>query len=64
MREASYICKVIIWSNGLVMVFDQFGEQMPEYQGKEEEKIPEIRKVYAGIIDKGVWNQSITPMLD
>lgn len=31
------IRKVYKWQNGMVMVFDQFGEQMPDYQGRYEE---------------------------
>lgn len=27
------IAKVILWKNGVVMVFDELGQQMPEYQG-------------------------------
>lgn len=62
--EDRHIEKVIIWQNGLVMVFDQFGEQMPEYQGEEETVIPKIRAVYSGVIHKGIWRKSIEPMLD
>lgn len=28
------IGKVILWLNGMVMVFDEVGDQLPEYQGK------------------------------
>jgi hypothetical protein len=58
------IKSVTIWQNGLTMVFDQFGEQMPEYQGEAEEMIPLIRSVYRGVIHKGIWDVSVTPMLD
>lgn len=27
------ISRVYLWPNRMVMVFDQFGHQMPEYQG-------------------------------
>lgn len=27
------IKSVYVWANGMVMTFDQRGEQMPEYQG-------------------------------
>ncbi len=64
MGQERYITHVIIWQNGMVMVFDQYGEQMPEYQGRQEEMIPKIRAVYSGVIEKGVWGKSITPMLD
>lgn len=38
------INKVIIWQNGMVMVFDENGEQFPEYQGKKEEVLEKILK--------------------
>jgi hypothetical protein len=54
-QEAPVISHVYIWQNGLVMVFDQFGEQMPEYQGEEAEMLPKIREVYSGTITWAVW---------
>lgn len=36
------ITKVYFWTNGMVTVFDQFGEQMPDYQGRREEVIEKI----------------------
>lgn len=33
------IAKVIKWSNGLVMVFDEEGKQMPQYQGHYKEMV-------------------------
>jgi hypothetical protein len=44
------ITDVYIWQNGMVMTFDQFGEQMPEYQGRREEVLDKIRAVYDGPI--------------
>lgn len=29
---------VIVWQNGMVMVFDEWGQQIPEYQGRWEDK--------------------------
>ncbi len=31
------ISNVYRWQNGMVMVFDQYGNQMPKYQGKWSE---------------------------
>lgn len=31
------IRKVILWQNGMVMVFDENGQQMSDYQGPKEE---------------------------
>jgi hypothetical protein len=33
-QQALCISKVYLWQNGFVMVFDQNGEQMPDYQGR------------------------------
>lgn len=38
------ITNVYNWANGMTMVFDQFGEQMPEFQGHTEEVMPKIRE--------------------
>lgn len=38
------IKKVIHWANGMVMVFDENGKQMPEYQGIYEEVKDKILK--------------------
>lgn len=37
------ITTVYSFTNGMTMVFDQFGKQMPEYQGKTEEVLPKIK---------------------
>lgn len=37
MSEEVRITTVIEWQNGMVMVFDQHGQQMPEYQGRAAE---------------------------
>ena len=34
LAEGRRIASVYLWQNGLVMVFDQYGEQMPAYQGR------------------------------
>jgi len=36
-EEANIIDHAVKFSNGMVMVFDENGEQMPEYQGRYEE---------------------------
>lgn len=38
------IAKVIFWSNGIVMVFDEEGQQMPDYQGKKVDMLASILK--------------------
>ncbi len=47
--QSQEIRKVVKWQNGIVMVFDQFGQQMPGYQGRYEE----VReKILAAATDK------------
>jgi hypothetical protein len=41
--EVPRITAVYNWANGQTMVFDQFGNQMPEFQGPTEEVMPKIR---------------------
>jgi hypothetical protein len=37
------ITSVYSFVNGMTMVFDQDGKQMPDYQGRTEEVMPKIR---------------------
>lgn len=48
------ITNVYVFTNGMVMVFDQFGQQMPEYQGFREEVIDKIKADFDGPIEEGV----------
>jgi len=58
------IDRVILWSNGTVMVFDEHGKQLPEYQGRRKEAIQKLMD--ADISDTtfqiGSWNQGTLPM--
>lgn len=54
-RNGRTIARVIVWQNGMVMVFDELGHQMPEHQGAEEEVMGSIRAVYAGPIERHSW---------
>lgn len=38
------ITHVIVWQNGMVMVFDEWGQQIPEYQGRWEDKREAIER--------------------
>jgi hypothetical protein len=49
------ISKVYVFANGMVMVFDMRGEQIPEYQGRHEDVIGKIRAVYDGPIVAVDW---------
>lgn len=42
-KEELRITHVYSFSNGMMMVFDQYGKQMPEFQGPTEEMVPKIR---------------------
>ena len=53
--EPPRITNVYLWQNGLVMVFDQYGQQMPEYQGPLEEVEEKIMAAYRGPWHGGNW---------
>lgn len=54
-KQEPKIAKVIHWQNDMVMCFDQYGEQMPEYQGPIEEVEAKIKAVYDGPWMAGDW---------
>ena len=46
------------FANGMTAVLDQFGEQMPEYQGRTEEVMPKIFAAgYSKPIPAVFWNR-------
>lgn len=50
------IHSVYSFPNGMTMVFDQYGKQMPEFQGATEEVVPKIRATgYGGGIQECWW---------
>lgn len=49
---------VVRWQNGMVMVFDERGQQLPKYQGRWEEKKEEIlrdKPEHVSISGPQVW---------
>lgn len=50
---------VILWTNGMCMVFDDQGQQMPEYQGYFEAVAPRINAVFRGSWEYGDWRRGI-----
>jgi hypothetical protein len=56
MSDELVITNVYRFSNGMVMVFDQHGQQMPEFQGQFQEMIDKIRAVYDGPIVDAIWS--------
>jgi hypothetical protein len=55
MSEPLKITHVYTFPNGMCMVFDQHGKQMPDYQGRTEEMLPKIRENFNGKITEAVW---------
>ena len=52
------ITHVYAFTNGQTMVFDQFGKQMPEFQGQSAEVEPKIRAAgFSGDIAHGTWRE-------
>ena len=49
------IANVYHFGNGMVMVFDHNGQQVPEYQGRYEDVIDKLRAVYSGPIIATDW---------
>lgn len=55
------IIKVVKWSNGMVMVFDQYGRQLPEFQGEWYVMKNKIKR-YANRFTKfykGDWQEQV-----
>jgi hypothetical protein len=46
--------RAILWSNGMVMAFDEHGKQAPEYQGVGTEIIPKIREDFPALVIEGM----------
>lgn len=42
------VTTVLLWQNGMVMVFDQFGSQMCELQGRVDDVRDKINTVFKG----------------
>lgn len=64
-RPEPHIKHVYVWKDpdnpksGMVMVFDQYGEQMTEYQGRYEEVAEKIKADAGPDVEYfgGVWRQ-------
>lgn len=53
---SAHIAEVIVWQNDMVMVFDDKGNQMPDYQGPYKQVQRKIRNVYNGLLTFGNWH--------
>lgn len=52
------ITNVYHFTNGMVATFDQYGKQMPEFQGRFDEVEPKIRAAgFDGEIVYGSWRR-------
>ena len=49
------VTSVYVFGNGMMMVFDENGVQMPKYQGPVEKCIDALRKVYDGPVIAAQW---------
>ena len=55
---------VVLWANGMVMVFDENKKQLSEYQGKRTEVLQKLTNAdlsEAGF-SMGVWNNYMKPV--
>jgi hypothetical protein len=59
------INRVVRWDNGMVMVFDEYGEQMPEFQGEYSQVIDKILAAgWKGEIDHLNWRTDYVDIAD
>jgi hypothetical protein len=57
--QAKKITTIIQWQDGMVMVFDEDGEQMPQYQGRVDDVRDKILKVAPDVPwERRVWQGS------
>jgi hypothetical protein len=62
--EGMKIKKAIQFTNGMLMVFDDNGQQVPEYQGIATEMIPKLKKDHPCVsIENMDWNRDVRPGL-
>jgi hypothetical protein len=58
-KEAPKITKVYSFANGMCIVFDQYGKQMPDFQGRTNECVPKIRAAgFTGEIPYGTLRRA------
>lgn len=57
--------KAILFTNGMLAVFGDDGQQMPDYQGMGSEMIPKLRCDYPDCQISGMdWNSDVRPGLN
>lgn len=56
------LARAYLFTNGMVMAFDDEGMQFPEYQGHGREIIPKIRRDFPALIIEGMdWRTDVIP---
>ena len=56
MEQQLKITNVYVFQNGMVVVFDQNGQQMGDYQGYMSDVLPKIMETgYTGPIERREW---------
>ena len=53
------LTRVMCWENGMVMAFDQLGEQMPEFQGMKGDV---MNKIYDAATKDTVIEGDVVPL--
>lgn len=57
MQNGDHPVRAIVWQNGMLMVFDQFGQQVPDYQGMANEKLQKLKSDWPECpVEYGVWS--------
>lgn len=56
--EGNVIHSVYVWDNAMVMVFDQNGQQLADYQGKATDVLPKVlaEAPVGAVFYRGVWH--------
>ncbi|MBD1995199.1 hypothetical protein H6G00_00965 [Leptolyngbya sp. FACHB-541] len=56
--------EVILFTNGMVAVFNAVGEQMPDFQGERSQVIQQLRNADLSEckFSAGVWGKSLEPI--
>lgn len=50
----SDVTKVYLWANGMLMVFDKNGEQIPELQGRHTKK--RVKQIESRSTEATIWH--------
>jgi hypothetical protein len=65
MRDEPTITNVYSFTNGMTAVFDQHGQQMPEFQGRTEDVMLKIRAAgYTPDVPLASWHAVDTRRID